>query len=295
MSPAHWLLMLAVNLVFGLSFVTTKIVVLELPPLTAATLRFAVILLVMLPLLRWQPGQMRVILWVGLLMGSLHFALLNAGLSLAGDISTVAILIQLGVPFSTLFSVWFLGEKIRWRRWLGIALAFAGVMIMGFDPRVFDYRIAVILVVGAAAAGSAGMTLMKARVEMNAFQLQGWVAAVGFPSLLALSLVVEPGGLAQASALSPLAAACLVFTGLGSGLFGHGGTFILLQHYDLSLVSPLLLLATVAGVVFGVTLMGDVLSAKMLIGGLVTLAGALVITLRNPSDDTDMVAAAGAR
>jgi O-acetylserine/cysteine efflux transporter len=49
-----------------------------------------------------------------------------------------------------------------------------------------------------------------------------------------------------------------------------------------SLVSPITLLAPVLGVVFGVTLWGDELTARIIIGGLMTLAGVLVIALRKP-------------
>ena len=137
MTPSHWLLMLAVNLAFGLNLVASKFVLSELPPLAFVALRFAVVLVILAPFLRVQRGQMPVLLGVGLLMGTVHFALLIFGLQQAADVSTVAILVQLGVPLSTLMSVLFLGEVIRWRRTLGIAVSFLGVMIIGFDPRVF--------------------------------------------------------------------------------------------------------------------------------------------------------------
>ena len=40
-----------------------------------------------------------------------------------------------------------LGETIRWRRRLGIVLAFGGIMIIGFDPRAFAYWEGLMLVV----------------------------------------------------------------------------------------------------------------------------------------------------
>ena len=83
------------------------------------------------------------------------------------------------------------------------------------------------------------------------------------------------------SGMSPLVVVCLIFSALGATLLGHGGAYELLRHYDLSLVSPLLLLSTVFGVVFGVWLLDDVLTMKMIVGGVITLAGALLITLRN--------------
>ena len=283
MTPSHWLLMLAVNLAFGLNLVASKFVLSELPPLAFVALRFAVVLVILAPFLRVQRGQMPVLLGVGLLMGTVHFALLIFGLQQAADVSTVAILVQLGVPLSTLMSVLFLGEVIRWRRTLGIAVSFLGVMIIGFDPRVFGYGEAVLLVVGAALAGAAGMTLMKARVKVDAFQLQGWLAVVAFPTLAILSLATETGQVEAVMTASPLVLGLVLFSAIGASLIGHGGTYELLRHYELSLVSPLLLLATVVGVVFGVLLLGDVVTPRMIIGGLVTLGGALVITLRSGS------------
>ncbi|MEL6951433.1 MAG: DMT family transporter [Pseudomonadota bacterium] len=283
MTPSHWLLMLAVNLAFGLNLVASKFVLSELPPLAFVALRFAVVLVVLAPFLRVQRGQMPVLFGVGLLMGTVHFAFLIFGLQQAADVSTVAILVQLGVPLSTLMSVLFLGEVIRWRRTLGIAFSFLGVMIIGFDPRVFGYGEAVLLVVGAALAGAAGMTLMKAHVKVDAFQLQGWLAVVAFPTLAVLSLVTETGQVEAVMTASPLVLGLVLFSAIGASLIGHGGTYELLRHYELSLVSPLLLLATVVGVVFGVLLLGDVVTPRMIIGGLVTLGGALVITLRSGS------------
>ncbi len=283
MTAPHWLLMLAVNVAFGLNLVAAKYALFELPPLWFSALRFAIVLAVLAPFLRIHRGQMGVLVLVGFLMGTLHFALITSGLAFAEDVSTVAILTQLGVPFSTLLSVLFLGEVIRWRRWLGIGLSFVGVVIIGFDPRVFDYWPAVVLVVGSTMVAAAGLTLMKAKVKVDVFQLQGWLAVVACPSLLLMSLAVESGQFDATLTLSPLAIACVIFSALGASLLGHGGTYQLLRNYDLSLVSPLLLLATVFGVIFGVLLLDDVVTPRMIIGGVVTLAGALLITLRSGS------------
>lgn len=281
MTLFHWLLLLAVNLAFGLNLVASKFVLSELPPLAFVGLRFAIVLAVLAPFLRVHRGQMGVLLAVGLLMGTAHFAFLIFGLQQAADVSTVAILVQLGVPLSTLMSVLFLRETIRWRRSIGIALSFAGVMIIGFDPRVFSYGEAVLLVVAAATVAAAGMTLMKAKARVDAFQLQGWLAVVACPTLLALSAATETGQVEAVLTASPIVIACVLFSAVGASILGHGGAYELLRHYDLSLVSPLLLLSTVVGVVFGVLLLDDVVTPRMILGGLVTLGGALVITMRN--------------
>ncbi|MEN7341718.1 MAG: DMT family transporter [Pseudomonadota bacterium] len=286
MTPAHWILMILVNLAFGLNLAAVKVAMTEVPPLAFAALRFAVVLLVLAPVLKIHRGQMRVLVVVGLLMGTLHFAFITTGLAWAGDVSTVAIVIQLGVPFATLMSVVFLGEVIRWRRWLGISLAFFGVMVIGFDPRVFDYWQAVLMVALAALSAAAGMTLMKGKLKVDAFQLQGWLAVIAFPTLAVLSAFMEQEQMHAITNMSPLVVACLIFSALGATLLGHGGAYQLLRHYDLSLISPLLLLSTVFGVLFGVWLLDDLLTPKIVLGGVITLAGALLITLRNGEKGT---------
>ena len=280
MTVPHLLLVLAINIVFGFNLVAAKFVMFELPPLAFAAGRFLLLLLVLLPVLRIVRGQMLQLVAIGLLMGTLHFALLSIGLQQADDVSSIAIVTQLVVPFSTIFSIVFLGEVVRWRRWFGMALAFAGVMVIGFDPRVFTYWQAVLYVVGAAVVAAGGMTMMKRVQGVNVFQLQAWLALIAFPTLAAMSWALERGQIGAVAGLSPLAAGGLVFSALGASLFGHGAMYYLLQRYELSLVTPLMLSSTLFGIAFGVLLLDDVLTARMTVGGAITLAGVLVITLR---------------
>ena len=55
----------------------------------------------------------------------------------------------------------------------------------------------------------------------------------------------------------------------------------LLRHYEVSVVSPYMLLVPVFGVMGGVFVMDETLTSRMIIGGLLTLGGVAIITLRN--------------
>ena len=72
--------------------------------------------------------------------------------------SIVAIAGQLGVPFATILSIVFLSEAVHWRRWTGIALSFAGIVVIGFDPRVVSHVDGFLAVVVAAFVGSIWLT-----------------------------------------------------------------------------------------------------------------------------------------
>ncbi len=278
--PEHLVLSLAINLVWGYNLVAVKIGVTEFSPLAFTALRFAVLAAVLVPLLRLQRGQMPALFAIAMTMGALHFGLIFAGMALADDVSAVAIVIQLNVPFATILSVAFLGERIGWPRVAGLALAFAGVLVMSFDPRVFGYLDAVALTAAAALSGAIGMLLMRRIRDVGVIQLQGWLAVFSLPVLVVLAASFESQFAAQAAAASWRGWAAAIYTALAASLVGHGGLYYLLQRYPVSVVAPQTLLATVFAVLFGVTLLGDTLTPRMLIGGVLTLVGVLVIVLR---------------
>lgn len=284
MTPRHIALVVAVNLVFGFNLVAAKFAMQQLPPLLFASLRFLLLFLVLFPVLKILRGRMLLVTGVALTMGALHFTLIYQGLSLAEDVSTVAIALQLVVPFSTVLSIIFLGEQVRWKRWSGIGLAFAGVMIIGFDPRVLGYLPALAFVLAGALMAASGMLLMKKLQGVTVFELQGWLATISWPLLLTASLGLESGQGAAIAGTTAMGWAAVGFSAIGASLFGHGATYYLVQRYDVSLISPLMLMSTLFGVMFGVLLLDDQLTARMITGGVLTLAGVLLITLRSPTE-----------
>lgn len=279
----HLLLVLAVNLAFGMNIVASKYALGQAPPYAFAAARFLLVLLILFPFLKLVRGQMKLVLGTSLAMGVLHFGLIYQGLARADDASTVAIAVQLAVPFSTVLSIAFLGERVGWRRWLGMLLAFSGILVVGFDPRVLGYADALVLVIAGAFAAAVGIILMKKMDEVGVFELQAWIAALACPGLALFSVAAEHDQMVLLQGMNALAWTALVFSALGTSVFGHGGMYWLLQRYDVSLISPMMLLASVFGIVFGVLLLGDQLTSRMLLGGAITLGGVLVISLREPS------------
>ena len=65
-----------------------------------------------------------------------------------------------------------------------------------------------------------------------------------------------------------------------SSLVAHTGWYYLVGRYPVTSLSPITLLSPLFGIFFGVTLLDDQLTARMLIGGVVTLAGVLIVVAR---------------
>jgi O-acetylserine/cysteine efflux transporter len=279
-SGKHLALLVVMNLVWGLNLIASKTGVAQFPPIFFTALRFGSLAIFLLPLLKIHRGQMVNLFWAAMLTGPAAFSLLFVGVFLAEDAATVAIASQMGVPISTLLSVWLLGETIRWRRTLGIALAFAGVVIISFDPRVFAYWEGMALVVASCFFAALGLIFVKRLKNIRALELQAWIAVAGGSTLMLMSLLLESGQWQAMQTADLRGWGSLAFTTLMSSLLAHTAWYYLVSKYPVTSLSPITLLSPLFGIFFGVTLLNDQLTLRMLMGGAVTLIGVLIVVMR---------------
>jgi O-acetylserine/cysteine efflux transporter len=273
-------LLIAANLIWGLNLVASKLGVAQFPPVFFTALRFSALAILLLPWLRLHPGQMKNLLAAAILTGPLSFALLFTGVFLVADASMVAIASQMSVPFSTLLSVWLLGETIRWRRRLGIALAFGGIAIIGFDPRAFQYWEGLMIVIASCLVGSLGLIFVKRLQDIKPLELQAWIGIVGGPTLFLFSALTETHQFHATLNADWRGWTSLLFTTVLSSLVAHTAWYYLVARYPVTSLSPLTLLSPLFGIFFGVTLLNDQLTWRMLLGGAITLVGVLIVLVR---------------
>ena len=276
-----FLLLFMVCFVWGLNIVVTRWVVFDaaVPPIFFAALRFLGVAVLLIPFLRPIPKDLKVLFLISFFIGSGHFALLFIGLANA-EASAASIVMQLGVPFSTLMSMAFLGEKVGWRRGLGIMLAFAGVLLIAVDPESFSVSFGLLYIMGAAFIGSVGGILMKRMKPISALQMQVWIGVFSFAPLFAVSALLEQGQWSTyLSGGWPLWIAT-AFAVIGVSIFGHGAFYHLIKKYDISLLSPLTLMTPVWGVVLSIVLLKDAITAQLILGSVISLGGVFVIAVR---------------
>lgn len=281
MRPRDFLLLVAICLTWGFSTIVSKVVVghWQIPPLFFAALRFAMVIAVTFPWLRPVPRPVWRIVVVGLLMGGGGFALLFVGLRTASP-SAVAVVVQLGVPITTLLSVLILGERIRWRRGLGIALTLAGVLLVVARPQGFAVSAGLWFVVASTFAGSLGTILMKQVDDVAPLRFQAWVALVSFIPLAAATALFEHGQVALSLAAGWPFVAAMLFSAYCVSLFAHTSYYGLIARYEANLLAPLTLMTPLATIALAVMLTGDRLDGRTIAGTLLALAGVLIIALR---------------
>jgi O-acetylserine/cysteine efflux transporter len=281
LQPRDLAFMVAMNLVWGFNVIACKVGVVHFPPLLFTVLRFGCLGLMLLPFLRWKRGVMQRLLVAAVLSGGLQYALWFLGLGMVEHVGSAAIATQLGVPFTTLMSILFLGEVIHWRRGLGITLAFAGVAVIAFQPGGFGNRTGIALVIASTLAGSLGLVAVKSLGEsLEPLELQAWFAWSALPLLAFLSLMLEHGQWQAVATAGLRDWGALAFATIPASLIAHTAYYWMVRRYPVTTIAPLTLLSPVFSVAFGVLLLGDALSTRVVLGGLMTLGGVLIIALR---------------
>ncbi len=277
---SHLWQLTAINAIWGLNIVAVKLSADRFPPVFLSFLRFLVVGLVVWPWLRLRRGEMRWLLIAATCSGGLQFALMYSGVALSGNMSSVALAAQLGVPFATLMSVALLGEVIHWRRWVGIAMSFAGVAVIGFSPEVLNSGAGLLLIVVAAFVGAIGLVAIKRVRDLEPLELQAWLAWGSLPILLPLSLLIEDGQLSSLGEAGLQGWGALLYSAVLASLVAHTAYFALIRRYPVTSVAPVTVLTPLFSVFFSVLLLGDVLDARMVAGGVLTLTGVTVIVMR---------------
>jgi len=276
-----FLLLFSVCFVWGLNIVITRWVVFDaaVPPLFFAAIRFLGVAVILIPFLRPLPQDLKTLFLISMFIGAGHFALLFLGLANA-EASSVSVVGQLGVPFSTLMSMAFLGETIGWRRGIGIMLAFAGVLLIAVDPASFTVSFGLLYVGAAAFIGSVGGILMKRMVPISALQMQAWIGLFSFAPLFVVSALWETNQWTAYLAGGWLVWMATAFAVIGVSAFSHGAFYHLIKKYDISLLSPLTLMTPIWGVVLSIILLNEPITARLVLGAIISLGGVFVIAVR---------------
>ena len=278
--PRDLVFLIVICLIWAYNYVAVKRALTEFPPIALTFLRFALLGILLAPLLKIHRGQMGALIIAATLCGALNFGLLFYGMALTDNIASVSIASQLGIPFTTLLSVALLGEQVRWRRWVGVALSFAGVVVMDFERDVFVHGAALMFVIASSFAGALGVIAIKRVSGVKPLELQAWFATASWPLLLIMTCLIEPGQWHAVRSASAGAWLALAYIALASSLIGHTGYYYLVQRYPVSSIAPITVLSPIFAVIFSIAVLGNRLTERLFIGGVLTLGGVLIIALR---------------
>jgi O-acetylserine/cysteine efflux transporter len=270
MPTRHILLAIAVAVVWGINFVVIHVGLESFPPLLFAALRFTLVALPAVFLVKRPGVPWRYVIGVGAFMSAGQFALLFTGMDRGMPAGLASLVLQLQAVFTIGLAVAFLGERPRGAQVAGAAIALAGIGIIAVDRASAVPLGAVALVVGAGASWGVGNVIARVARPPDAIAMLVWSSMIPPVPLFLLSLAVEGSPQVSLDGGGVLALAYIV---VASTFFGYGAWTWLLHRHEASKVAPFTILVPVVGIASAWLALGERPGVLELIGAAVALAG----------------------
>lgn len=265
------------NVIWGTTFVVTKPVLDRVPPLTLASARFAIALLILLPVLARsgrRPVLNRTTAGMGFAGVFVVYVCQNLGLQYTGAANGA--LIHGGIPvFTALLAAPFLGERLDRGRFAGLAVSLTGVaavVLLGHGGHLGLSAVGDGLVL-LSAVGLATYFVLGRRAFPggSSLDLVAGVAVWGLVFLLPASgveLGVEGMGRPTAGDLLGLLYLGAAASALAFMLWAHG-----LRHLDAGQAAVFANLNPLVGVAVAALILGERVTPAQCAGGVLILAG----------------------
>jgi len=283
MTPIDIFFAIMVALGWGLGFVFIKSGLAYFPPIFFIAIRFILSGLLLLPFY-WRPMvSFKKLILIAIFNSIYHIGVFKGG-AMGVDIATIVITVQFSVPFTSILSVFFLGDKLGWQRLMGLMLAFGGLIIIVGTPNVLNNLEGFYYVLSAAIASAAMNISIK---KINTTRTMGvlcWSTIISIIPILLLAYFMEsPAISVMAAKKIPLSAIySLLFMAIVSTIFSFGFWYALMHKYSVNQVAPFSLLTPFFGIMASMLVFGEKLSDRMIIGGVLTIIGVATVVFRRP-------------
>lgn len=284
MAPKDLLLALVVVVAWGVNFVVIKVGLHGVPPMLLGALRFILAAVPAVFFVKRPRLPLRWLFAYGATISFGQFAFLFYAMYVGMPAGLASLVLQAQAFFTLGFAVLFLHERFRLQNLAGLAIAAAGLAVIGAESAGGTSGghamtlAGFVLTLCAAVLWALGNIVTKKVGKVDLVALVVWGSLIPPLPFLALSYVTE-GPARMAAALggigltSILAIVYLAFvaTILGYGLWGR-----LLSRYPASQVAPFSLLVPIVGLASAALLLGEHLSAVQVAGAGLVMLGLVV-------------------
>lgn len=299
MSRSDRLLALLVAAIWGCNVVAIDIGVDYFPPLFFAALRFAVIAVPTVLLVRSPGVPWRWVVGYGLGFGVVQFAFLFVAIDVGMPAGLASLVLQSSAPFTVLLGAAFLRERVSRRQLVGLCVAALGLFMVGATRLQGSAPLVPVLLTMVAGFGWAvGSVCSRRAAAAEPFRLVLWMCVIPPLPLFALSAVVERPGTWWSSVEAALAGkawagiAALLYIVIPTTLVGSGIWSALLRRHPAGVVGVYSLAVPIAGILSSWLVLGEVPRRLDLLAGVIVIGGLL---LGSPAAGRRRAARTGAR
>ncbi len=286
MPPRHVLLAVGVAIVWGINFLAIHASLDQFPPLFLVALRFLVLAVPTVLFIPRPRVKLRWLIGYGLGFGTLQFIGLYLGMAAGFPSGLASLVLQSSAPFTVVLGALLLRERVSGRSALGVAVAVAGLALVGLPRGSAGSWWPFLLVVLGGLGWALGNLAARQAAAPNPLHLTMWMSVVPPLPMLALSLAFEGPDRIGASLATSLSAAAvpawigLAYTVLIGTVLGSGVWVWLMSRHPAGRVAPFSMLVPVSGLTTAWLVLGETPQLLELAGGALVIGGVLWASLR---------------
>jgi O-acetylserine/cysteine efflux transporter len=275
MSVKHMFLALLVVAIWGCNFIFIKFSVAEISPLFLCALRFFLASIPAIFFIKPPAAPVKLIIFYGLLMFGLQFALLFMGMKAGMTPGLASLLAQVQIFFSILFAAMLFDEFPTLLQVVGAVVSFAGIGLVAMHLDGSVTLLGFILIIAASISWGLGNLITKKLGNVNMIALVVWGSFVACFPLLLSSLIFEgPQNIYHSlSHITWLGMGSVFYIVYLSTWVGYGVWNKLISHYPIATVVPFTLLVPVFGLLSSAIILGEPLQSWKIVAALLVLAG----------------------
>lgn len=253
----------------------------QFPPFFLIALRFGLLAIPTILFIPRPNVKLRWLVGYGLGFGTLQFVGLYLGMAAGFPTGLASLVLQMSAPFTVLLGAIFLREKLTTRRVIGIAVAVAGLLLVGVARGGAGSWWPFVLVVIGAFGWAIGNISSRLAEPPKPLHLTMWMAVVPPIPMLAVSLLVEGPEQIWASLATAWTSAAvpawvgLVYTIVLGTVLGSGIWVWLMKRHPAGVVAPFSMLVPVVGISTAWLVLGERPGPLELVGGAIVLFGVL--------------------
>jgi O-acetylserine/cysteine efflux transporter len=283
---------IAVAAIWGVNFSMTHLALEHFPPLFMVAVRFALLAIPTMLLVRRPDVQLRWLLGYGIGFGILQFAFLNLGMKDGMPAGLASLVLQSSAPFTVLLGAALLRERLsRWQI-VGLLVAVCGLVGIAAHRSAHASVMPLLLTLLGGLGWALGNLASRQARPSKPLHLTLWMSVVPPIPMLALSLLTEGSHRdwhaiqTIGTGFGPTAVFALLYVVLIATIVGSGIWNTLLSRHPAGTVAPFSMLVPVFGFASSWLILGETTDWIELILSAVIVAGVLFGTRTRPPADT---------
>jgi len=252
----------------------------SIPPILFGAIRMAIVFICLIPFCKIKiPNKKYFFPLIGfsLSMGVGVNLFLYLSINVSNILSPIVIGAQLSIPIAIVCSSIFIGETISYKKWILIFVSFFGIILIGFDPKIVDEILGIILICCMAFFYAVAQVFSRYLKELDVKFTNAFMGLLGFLFLLILSIFIEGNTFFHLKNMGIDSWLLSMHAGILCSLMGHMSMFYLYKFYPVGQVLPFYALFPIFGIMLSFFIFGEIPTIIVFLGGIIVVTSVFLL------------------